>query len=133
MCFTVSSRATDTGKEYWNDVLVLYTILYCITIVSLLQLYTGRRFSPGTPASSTTKSGRYDIAESGINHQKSIKIIITIIFFTLYQQILNTKLSYQMFFNAENDHYMKTDKQNSLFIISCLRTYNLHVKSGIYR
>jgi hypothetical protein len=28
-------------------------------------------FSPGTPASSTTKTGRHDIAESGIKHQKS--------------------------------------------------------------
>jgi hypothetical protein len=32
----------------------------------------GRWFSPGTPASSTTKTGRHDIAESGIKHQKSI-------------------------------------------------------------
>jgi hypothetical protein len=32
----------------------------------------GRWFSPGTPASSTTKIDRHDIAESGINHQKSI-------------------------------------------------------------
>jgi hypothetical protein len=33
----------------------------------------GRWFSPGTPASSTTKTDRHDIAESGIKHQKSIK------------------------------------------------------------
>jgi hypothetical protein len=40
----------------------------------------GRWFSPGTPASSTTKTGRYDIAESGIKHQKSIiKKIITLV------------------------------------------------------
>ena len=32
----------------------------------------GRWFSPGTPASSTTNTGRQDIAESGIKHQKSI-------------------------------------------------------------
>ena len=32
----------------------------------------GRWFSLGTPASSTTKTGRHDIAESGIKHQKSI-------------------------------------------------------------
>jgi hypothetical protein len=30
-----------------------------------------RWFSPGTPASSTTKTGRHEIAESGIKHQKS--------------------------------------------------------------
>jgi hypothetical protein len=32
----------------------------------------GRWFSPGTPASSTTKTGRHDIAESGVKQQKSI-------------------------------------------------------------
>jgi hypothetical protein len=40
----------------------------------------GRWFSPGTPTSSTTKTGRHDIAESGIKHQKinqSIKINLT--------------------------------------------------------
>jgi hypothetical protein len=31
----------------------------------------GQWFSLGTPASSTTKTGRHDIAESGIKHQKS--------------------------------------------------------------
>jgi hypothetical protein len=30
-----------------------------------------RWFSPGTPASSTTKTGRHDIAESGVKHQNS--------------------------------------------------------------
>jgi hypothetical protein len=35
-------------------------------------LARGRLFSPGTPASSTTKTGRHDIAESGVKHQKSI-------------------------------------------------------------
>ena len=35
------------------------------------QLLThGRWFSPGTLASSTTKTGRHDIAESGIKHNK---------------------------------------------------------------
>jgi hypothetical protein len=32
----------------------------------------GRWFSPGTPASSTTKTGRHDIAESGVKTQKKI-------------------------------------------------------------
>jgi hypothetical protein len=36
----------------------------------------GRWFSAGTPASSTTKTGHHDIAESGVKHQKSKKIII---------------------------------------------------------
>ena len=30
-----------------------------------------RRFSPGTPASSTTKTGRHDIAERGAKRNKS--------------------------------------------------------------
>jgi hypothetical protein len=35
----------------------------------------GRWLSSGTPASSTTKTGRHDIAESGVKHQKSNQII----------------------------------------------------------
>ena len=34
----------------------------------------GQLFSPGIPASSTTKTGRHDIAESGAKHQKSNQI-----------------------------------------------------------
>jgi hypothetical protein len=34
----------------------------------------GLRFSPSTPASSTTKTGRHDIAESGVKHNKSNQI-----------------------------------------------------------
>jgi hypothetical protein len=41
-------------------------------------LAQGRLFSPGTPASSTTKTGRHDIAEIllkvALKHQKSDKI-----------------------------------------------------------
>jgi hypothetical protein len=43
----------------------------------------GRWFSPGTPASSTTKTGRHDIAEIllkvVLKHQKSIKSIYQIL------------------------------------------------------
>ena len=41
-----------------------------LTPFTLFLLAQGRRFSP---ASSTTKTGRHDIAESGTKHQKSIK------------------------------------------------------------
>jgi hypothetical protein len=34
------------------------------------MLAHGRWFSPDTPASSTTKTGCHDIAESGIKHKK---------------------------------------------------------------
>jgi len=45
-----------------------------------------RWFSLGTPASSTTKTGRHDIAESGVKHQKSnqIKISINLLHYNLY-------------------------------------------------
>jgi hypothetical protein len=33
-------------------------------------LVQGRWFSPGTPASSTTKTDRYDIAESAVKYQQ---------------------------------------------------------------
>ena len=36
----------------------------------------GRWFSLGTPASSTTKTGRHDIAESSVKHNKSINLIL---------------------------------------------------------
>jgi hypothetical protein len=35
----------------------------------------GRWFSPDTPVSSTTKTGRHDIAESGVKHNKSLNLI----------------------------------------------------------
>ena len=37
----------------------------------------GRWFSPGTPASSTTKTGRHDIAESGVKTPKINQSIIS--------------------------------------------------------
>jgi len=39
-------------------------------------LADGWWLSPGTPASSTTKTGRHDIAEILLKHQKSNKIIL---------------------------------------------------------
>ena len=40
---------------------------------NVYQLFAhGRWFSPGTPASSTTKTGRHDIAESGVKTQNRI-------------------------------------------------------------
>jgi hypothetical protein len=34
----------------------------------------GRWFSPGTPVSSTTKTGRHDIAKSGVKQKKNQSI-----------------------------------------------------------
>jgi hypothetical protein len=49
--------------------------------VIVYQLFAyGRWFSPGTPASSTTKTGRHDIAESGVKTPK-IKSINQILFY----------------------------------------------------
>ena len=48
----------------------------------------GRWFSPGTPASSTTKTGRYDIAEIllkvALKHQKSNQSINQSIEFSIF-------------------------------------------------
>jgi hypothetical protein len=42
-----------------------------VTSVAIYQLLVhGRWFYPGTPASSTTKTGRHNIAESGVKTQK---------------------------------------------------------------
>jgi hypothetical protein len=44
---------------------------FAVASDKVYQLFAhGRWFSPGTPASSTTKTGRHDIAESGVKHQK---------------------------------------------------------------
>jgi hypothetical protein len=52
-------------------------LIYCVSAASdkVYQLLAhGRWFSLGTPASSTTKTGCHDIAESGIKHNKSNQI-----------------------------------------------------------
>jgi hypothetical protein len=45
----------------------------------------GLWFSPGTPASSTTKTGCHDIAESGVKHNKSnqINLLFSVLFIYL--------------------------------------------------
>jgi hypothetical protein len=51
-----------------NEVtVVIHAWLKCIHHL----LAHGQWFSPGTTASSTTKTGSHDIAESGIKHNKS--------------------------------------------------------------
>jgi hypothetical protein len=49
-------------------------------------LAQGRWFSPGTPTSSTTKTGHHDIAESGVKHKNSnsIYILMNIIFLSIF-------------------------------------------------
>ena len=49
--------------------------LFAVTSDKVDQLLAhGWWFSPGTPASSANKTGRHDIAESGVKHQKSNQI-----------------------------------------------------------
>jgi hypothetical protein len=43
---------------------------------NVYQLLAHGRLSPDTPASSPTNNGRHDIAESGVKHNKSIKLKI---------------------------------------------------------
>jgi hypothetical protein len=51
-------------------------------------LAQGRWFFPGTPASSTTKTGHHDIAEICVKHQNSNSFITTVIICYLYTSIL---------------------------------------------
>jgi hypothetical protein len=51
-------------------------------VISLPVAAHGRWFSPSTSASSTTKTGRHDIAESGVKHTKDQSGIV--ISFMLY-------------------------------------------------
>ena len=48
-------------------------IKFIPTHINKYKIILSFRFAPGTPASSTTKTGHHDIAESGIKQQKSIK------------------------------------------------------------
>jgi hypothetical protein len=62
-----------------------------IKFTSCLPMVGG---SPGTPASFITKTGRHDIAESGVKHNKSIYIAkmsdvsITVIYHTIFRYVL---------------------------------------------
>ena len=66
-----SKQTTNLHAQDYLEVL----IVYCKPYNQLLA--HGRWLSPDTPASSTTKSGRHDIAEIllklALKHQKSIK------------------------------------------------------------
>ena len=59
-------------------------------------------FSPGTPASSTTKTGRHDIAESGVKHNKSNQITyiiqITVSWYLIHVERMDMKENF-----LEND------------------------------
>jgi hypothetical protein len=65
----------------------------------------GRWFSPGTPASSITKTGRLDIAETLLNVALSTKIL-TQIYTTIRQSKLRVRLKelVQLFFMKYKDH-----------------------------
>ena len=60
----------------------------------------GRWFSPGTPASSSTKTGRHDIAERGVKHQQ-FKIQI--------QHLLLWKAASVTMLNASGERYRNLD------------------------
>jgi hypothetical protein len=53
----------------------------------------GRWFPQGTPASSTTKTGHHDIAESGVKHHKSINQSNTI---QLFRNLKFFKICYHL-------------------------------------
>ena len=66
----------------------------------------GRWFSPGTLASSTTKTGRHDIAESGIKHQRSKSI--------------NTKLIWQISLHNQERNRFPHQICTSLHVFMCI-------------
>jgi hypothetical protein len=68
----VSEQEAQRGQKWCSHILWLAAV--SDKVYQLLA--HSRRFSPGTPASSTTKTGRHDIAEIllklTLKHQKSI-------------------------------------------------------------
>ena len=60
--------------HFWNDKGSIYRKIGFFCPVASDEVYQllahGRWFSPGIPASSTTKTGCHDITESGDKHQK---------------------------------------------------------------
>jgi ethanolamine utilization protein EutA (predicted chaperonin) len=71
-CLEVIVRFVDIGRVVDHHCLDVIVVL-CDKVYQLLT--HGRRFSPGTLASSTTNTGRHDIAEIllkvALRHQKS--------------------------------------------------------------
>ena len=73
-----------------------------------------RCFSPSTPASSTTKTGRHDIAENGVQHQKSnctkhrvlILNFIHNIFIIYKMNTVTTVFKYQQFISHNNNYFI---------------------------
>jgi hypothetical protein len=77
-------KKDESNKHYninpilWINAANFDLLIYCVSYkkgctrlaaawIKIYQLFAhGRWFSPGTPASSTTKTGRHDIAESGV-------------------------------------------------------------------
>ena len=97
------SKITMIVSFHCLSISLLYLFVYCNLSISFLYLFVdcitmvhGRCFSPSTPASSTTKTGRHDIAEvllkvslNTINH-KSINLIFTDNIISLYSFKSNT-------------------------------------------
>jgi hypothetical protein len=78
-------RYTDSDYPLWYLQIPLNNIIRSVLAsqpqvikFTRCQVAYGRWFSPGTPASSTTKTGRHDIAEillkAALKYKKSIKI-----------------------------------------------------------
>ena len=72
----------------------------------------GRWFSPGIPASSTTKTGRHDIAEIllkvALKHQKSINQTYSIVWRRKTAKTNHRMKPYSKCLQKDNDHDRKT-------------------------
>ena len=90
-------------------------------------LANGRWFSPGTPASSTTKTGRHDIAEillkvtlNTINQIKSNQMSPTVLFIVLYYECvcIGSKLNLVLFNNEHSFQSFEFERDHcSLFCL----------------
>ena len=87
-CYFLENFKIIQGLGWLNELPIRRGFVpgWCIRLAAasdkVYQLLThGRWFSPGTPASSTTKTGRHDIAEIllkvALKHQKSNQSIIS--------------------------------------------------------
>jgi hypothetical protein len=70
-----NSTAENPCPQLAQDNTCGHTELNMSNMIKVYQLLAhGRWFSPGTPASSTTKTGRHDIVESGVKQNQSNQI-----------------------------------------------------------
>jgi hypothetical protein len=89
----------------------------------------GRWFSPGIPASSTTNTGRHDIAESGVEHKKKSKSV-SFLFFPFNQDTLHTKfiLYFQKYLDLYSEYFDEIESTSDVFHVLQLLSFGINSK-----